>query len=401
MSMELLAPAGNFEKLRYAVSYGADAVYAAYRSFGLRAAGDNFDEEGLKEAIAYCHARGKKIYITVNIYPTSEDLKVLPAFFEMLETLGPDGMIIADLGVMALAKRYAPHIPIHISTQANVTNGEAAAVWAELGASRLVLAREMSLAEIRALRERLPKEVELECFAHGAMCISYSGRCLLSAVMTGRSGNQGACAHPCRWHYALMEEKRQGEYFPIEEDGRGTYIMNSKDLCLIEHLKELEEAGVASLKIEGRMKSFYYAACVTRAYRKALDDLAAGKPFDPKLMNELRAVSHRDYTTGFLFGTPDATAQETEFGGYIRLTDVVAVATKEEGLFLQKNKFVLGETLEVLTPDAEPYKITIQEMQNDRGEPIESAPHAEMLVRMPLSLPPESILRRTKERENQ
>ncbi len=394
MSMELLAPAGNFEKLRYAIEYGADAVYAAYRAFGLRAAGDNFDEEGLKEAIEYCHTRGRKIYITVNIYPDSKDLAALPAFFEMLDALRPDGMIIADLGVMSLAKRHAPHLPIHVSTQANVTNAETAKVLAQLGATRIVLAREMPLSEIRALRAELPREVELECFVHGAMCISYSGRCLLSAAMTGRSGNRGACAHPCRWNYALMEERRPGEYFPIEEDGRGTYIMNSKDLCLIEYLRELEEAGVASLKIEGRMKSFYYAACVTRAYRRALDDLKAGKPFDPALKEELRAVSHRDYTTAFFLGAPGAEAQEPENGGYIRRTDVVAVTTEEKGLWLQKNKFSVGETLWVLSPEGAPYAVTIDEMYDETGAPIESAPHAEMKVRLPLELPPYSILRR-------
>ena len=392
--MELLAPAGNFEKLRYAVEYGADAVYAAYRSFGLRAAGENFDEKGLSEAIGYCRARGKKIYITVNIYPDSKDLAALPAFFEMLESLKPDGMIIADLGVMTLAKRYAPSVPIHISTQANVTNAETAKVLADLGARRIVLAREMPLEEIRALRADLPAEVELECFVHGAMCISYSGRCLLSAAMTGRSGNRGACAHPCRWNYALMEEKRPGAYYPIEEDGRGTYIMNSKDLCLIGHLKELEEAGIASLKIEGRMKSFYYAACVTRAYRRALDDLAEGKPFDPRLLDELRAVSHRDYTEGFFRGVPGADAQEPENGGYIRLTDVVAVSTGEEGLWIQKNKFSVGETLWVLSPKGDPYAVTVDELYDEQGVAIESAPHAEMKVRLPLALPPYSILRR-------
>ena len=266
------------EKLRYAIWYGADAVYAAYRSFGLRAASENFDEQGLKEAIAFCHARGKKIYITVNIFPGADDLKVLPSFFEMLEDLGPDGLIIADLGVMAMAKRYAPRLPIHISTQANVTNYEAAMVYHQLGASRIVLAREMPLADILDLRARLPKEVELECFAHGAMCVAYSGRCLLSAAMTARSGNRGACAQPCRWNYALMEQQRPGEYFPMEEDERGTYVFNSKDLCLIEYLKELEQAGIASLKIEGRMKSFYYVACVTQAYRGPLPTCGRASP---------------------------------------------------------------------------------------------------------------------------
>lgn len=382
------------EKLRYAVWYGADAVYAAYQSFGLRAAGGNFDEKGLAEAIAFCHARGVKLYVTVNIYPGGRDLDALPAFFAMLEGLKPDGMIIADLGVMAMAGRYAPSVPIHVSTQANVTNAEAALVYRDLGAKRIVLAREMPLTDIRELRQRVPEDVELEAFVHGAMCIAYSGRCLLSAAMTARSGNLGACAQPCRWNYAVTEEKRPGEYFPIEEDGRGTYLFNSKDLCLIEYLKELQEAGIASLKIEGRMKSFYYAACVTRAYRRALDDLEAGRPFDPALLEELRAVSHRDYCTGFFFGDPAAGGQNPDNGGYIRKTDVVAVASEEAGWIIQKNKFIRGETLWVLSPDREPYPITVDTMEDAEGQPIEAAPHAEMRVRLGLDLPPHSIIRR-------
>ena len=382
------------EKLRYAVAYGADAVYAAYRSFGLRAASENFDEQELKEAIDYCHARGKKIYITANIYPTHADLLQLPAYFEMLESLKPDGLIIADLGVMAMAKRYAPSLPIHISTQANVTNYEAARTYHELGASRIVLAREMPLADIRSLREKLPAEVELECFAHGAMCIAYSGRCLLSAVLTGRSGNQGACTQPCRWSYDLVERTRPDQQFPLEEDERGTYLFNSKDLCLIEYLRELEEAGIASLKIEGRMKSFYYAACVSRAYRRALDDLAAGKPFDPALLEELKGVSHRDYTTGFLFHPVGAESQNFEDGGYIRQTDVVAVAGDRSGWVIQKNKFSVGETLTVLAPDREPYAIQIDAMTDEEGNSIESAPHAEMAVHLGMDLPAHAIIRR-------
>ena len=396
--MELLAPAGNMEKLRYAVWYGADAVYCAYRSFGLRAASENFDQNELKEAISFCHDHNVKLYVTVNIYPTQKDLEQLPAFFTMLADLKPDGMIIADLGVMSLAKRYAPAIPIHISTQANVTNAETAMVLRELGAKRIVLAREMPLADIIDLRQKLPADVELEAFAHGAMCVAYSGRCLLSAAMTARSGNQGACAQPCRWNYALMEEKRPGSYYPIEEDERGTYVFNSKDLCLIEYLKELEDAGIASLKIEGRMKSFYYAACVTRAYRRALDDLQAGKPFDPALLEELRAVSHRDYCTGFLFGDPGAEAQNPENGGYLRYTDVVAIADEEPGWVIQKNKFTLGETLWVLSPSGEPYPITVETMTDAEGQPIEAAPHAEMRVFLGQNLAPHSIIRR--ERRN-
>ena len=392
--MELLAPAGNMEKLRYAVWYGADAVYCAYRSFGLRAAGENFDFEELREAVAFCHAHGVKLYVTVNIYPTQKDLAELPAFFTTLAEIKPDAMIIADLGVMALAKRYAPQIPIHVSTQANVTNAETALVLRELGATRIVLAREMPLEDIAALRSSLPADVELEAFAHGAMCVAYSGRCLLSAAMTARSGNLGACAQPCRWNYALMEEKRPGEYFPIEEDDRGTYVFNSKDLCLIEHLKELEQAGVASLKIEGRMKSFYYAACVTQAYRRALNDLQAGKPYDPSLMEELRAVSHRDYCTGFLFGAPGAAAQNPDNGGYLRYTDVVAVAAEEPGWVIQKNKFIRGETLWVLAPDRAPYSVTVETMEDETGAPIDAAPHAEMRVFLGLEFAPHSIIRR-------
>lgn len=391
--MELLAPAGNMEKLRYAVWYGADAVYAAYREFGLRAASENFDEKELQEAIDFCHQHGKKLYVPCNIYPGSADLQALPGYFEMLSALKPDGLIIADLGVMALAKRYAPGIPIHISTQANITNYEAAKVYADLGASRIVLAREMPLADIIDLRQNLPPEIELEAFAHGAMCVAYSGRCLMSAVMTGRSGNRGACAQPCRWEYALMESQRPGEYFPIEEDGRGTYLFNSKDLCLMPYLKELEAAGVSSLKIEGRMKSFYYVACITQAYRRALDDLAAGKPYDPRLMEELRAVSHRDYTTGFLFG-PSTEMQNPADGGYIRNTDVVAVAGDRPGWVIQKNKFLLGETLKVLAPGMEPHDVTVEAMTDADGNPIDAAPRAEMKVYLGIDLPEHAILRR-------
>lgn len=397
MTMELLAPAGNLEKLKYAIWYGADAVYCAYRAFSLRAAGGNFDEAQLQEAIAFCKAHGKKLYLAVNIYPTEEDLAALPAFLEWVEQLKPDGMIIADLGILRLAKRYAPSVPIHISTQANITNYEAAMAYHELGASRLVLARETTLEQIRAIGQKIPSSLELECFVHGAMCISYSGRCLLSAAMTGRSANRGACAHPCRWSYSLMEEQRPGEYFPIEEDERGTYLMNSKDLCLMPYLKELSEAGVKSLKIEGRMKSFYYAACTTRAYRLALDDLAAGKPFDPALLEELKAVSHRDYTTGFFFGAPEEAALNPFDSGYRRSTDVVAVADDQQGWLIQKNKFIAGEPLWVLSPGRAPEPITFSAMRDEAGNPIDAAPHAQMRVQIEQSLPAHSIIRREHE----
>lgn len=399
MSMELLAPAGNMEKLRYAVWYGADAVYAAYRSFGLRAASENFDREQLEQAIGFCHGSGVKIYITVNIFPDQRDLEQLPEFFQMMAALKPDGLIIADLGVLALARRYAPELPIHISTQANVTNYEAAMVLRELGAKRIVLAREMSLADIAALRRKLPADVELEVFSHGAMCVAYSGRCLLSAALTGRSGNRGACAQPCRWNYALAEETRPGQYFPIEEDGRGTYLFNSRDLCLMPYLKELQEAGVASLKIEGRMKSFYYVACVTQAYRRALDDLAAGRPFDPALMDEVRAVSHRDYCTGFLLGDPGPEGQNPLNGGYLRYTDVVAVDAGRPGWVIQKNKFSAGETLWVVAPAQKPRPVRVERLWDEGGLPLESASHAEMPVRLEIELPPHAILRRERREE--
>lgn len=397
MSMELLAPAGNLEKLKYAVWYGADAVYCAYRSFSLRAAGGNFNEEQLQEAVAFCRAHDKKIYLAVNIYPTEEELSALPAFLEWVESLHPDGMIIADLGVLRLAKRYAPSIPIHISTQANITNYEAAMAYHELGASRLVLAREVTLEQIRAIGAKIPDSLELECFVHGAMCISYSGRCLLSAAMTGRSANRGACAHPCRWSYSLMEEQRPGEYFPIEEDERGTYVMNSKDLCLMPYLKELSEAGVKSLKIEGRMKSFYYAACTARAYRLALDALARGEAFDPALVEELKAVSHRDYTTGFFFGAPEGAGLNPFDSGYRRSTDVVAVADDQPGWLIQKNKFSVGELLWILSPGEAPRPIVFSSMRDETGALIESAPHAQMRVKIEEQLPPHSIIRREHE----
>ena len=397
MSMELLAPAGNFEKLKYAVWFGADAVYCAYQSFSLRAAGGNFNQEQLHQALAFCKSHGKKLYLAVNIYPEEEELSALPAFLEWVEELKPDGMIIADLGVLRLAKRYAPSIPIHISTQANVTNYEAAMAYHELGASRLVLARETTLEQIRAIGKKIPPSLELECFVHGAMCISYSGRCLLSAAMTGRSANRGACAHPCRWSYALMEEQRPGEYFPIEEDARGTYVMNSKDLCLMPYLKELEEAGVKSLKIEGRMKSFYYAACTARAYRLALDALAEGKPFDPAWVEELKAVSHRDYTTGFFLGKPEEAAINPLDSGYRRTTDVVAVAEERPGWLIQKNKFTVGEPLWVLAPGQAPFPITFNAMKDEAGAEIDSAPHAQMRVQIKEILPPHSIIRREHE----
>ena len=299
---ELLAPAGDMEKLRFAIAYGADAVYLAGQKFGMRAAAANFDDEALRVGITYAHERGVKCYITVNIMPSERDLHALPAYLELLQDVGADALIGADVGVILLAQKYAPRVPLHISTQTSILNHEAANFWADLGAERIVLARELSLEEIAEIRANTPKTLEIEAFVHGAMCISYSGRCLISQYMTGRDANRGACAQPCRWNYALMEEKRPGEFFPVEEDARGTYLYNSKDLCMIGHIPELVRAGVDSLKIEGRNKTAYYAACVTGAYRTALDAYAAdpaGFELPQFCLAEVNKVSHRDYYTGF------------------------------------------------------------------------------------------------------
>ncbi len=380
---ELLSPAGDLEKLKAAVAYGADAVYAGGRQYGLRQASRNFSAEELKEACDYVHRHGKRLFLTLNATPYSRELDGLAAFVMEADGAGVDAFIVADLGVMSLAQKHAPRVPIHMSTQTGVVNRETARKLTELGAKRLVLARELPLDDIADIKASLPKGAEVEVFVHGAMCVSYSGRCLLSNYMANRDSNQGACAQPCRWKYALMEEKRPGEYFPVYEDG-GTYLLNSKDLCLIEHLDKLKQAGVDSLKIEGRVKTEFYVATITRAYRKALDDLTAGKPFDPALLEEVCKVSHRDYYTGFLLG--DRTdGQIYSDNTYIRDYEMSAIVkdVKDGRLYLRtKNPFSVGDDVEILSPEGV-FPLTVTEIRSPDGELVPKARHPEQVVSVP------------------
>ena len=366
--------------LKAALSFGADAVFLAGKSFGMRSSPRNFDADELKKACAMAHAKGKKIHLTCNILPRNNELRTLPAFLIMAQDSGVDALIIADLGVFEAAKRYAPRVARHISTQAGVTNYAAANVLYNMGASRVVMAREIPLDEIAELRAKTPKELEIECFVHGAMCVSFSGRCLISSYMTGRDANHGDCAQPCRWKYQLFEETRDGQYFPVEETGRGTFLYNSRDLCMIEHIPELIKAGVSSFKIEGRAKSSYYTAVTTNAYRKAVDQYwEDGDPFElhPWIREELEKISHREYNTGFYFGSEPG--QVTGDGGYIRHYDNVAVCECSvdgyTSVISQRNKFWVGDTLDVLPPSGIPFEITCISLTNEAGESVDSAPH--------------------------
>lgn len=399
-SVELLAPAGDMERLVMALTYGADAVYLAGTRFGMRAAAGNFSAEGLAQAVALCRQHQAKVYVTCNTIMRDADIRALPPFLELLEHLGADAVIIADLGVLALAKKYAPSLSIHISTQAGVMNAESAAVCYDLGASRVVLAREMTLPDIAALREKVPKALELEAFVHGSMCVSFSGRCLLSNYLIGRDANNGECAQPCRWKYHLVEEKRLNQPMEIVEDG-GTFIMNSRDLCMIEHLPALMDAGICSLKIEGRMKSAYYAAVVTNAYRHALDAAKIGAPLPDVWRNEVNKVSHRAYSTGFYFDE-NGPGQHYADAMYTSDCDVAAVVEScdDEGnaVLTQRNKFYRGDVLELLTPDSEPVSFTASVINNSEGSEIESTPHPMMELRMklPMHAPKYSLLRKMK-----
>ena len=394
---ELLAPAGDMERLRMAVLYGADAVYLAGTSFGMRSFAGNFSPEELPEAVAFAHAHGVRVHVTVNTMPRGDELPALPAHLRLLNDSGVDALILADLGVFRMAQREAPNCELHISTQVSIANAACAAAWHELGAKRVVLARELSLEEIRVIRRDTPPELELETFAHGAMCVSYSGRCLLSNYMTGRDSNRGACAQPCRYQYALMEEKRPGEYFPVFEDEKGTYIMNSRDMCMIDHLAELAEAGVDCIKVEGRAKSAYYAAIITGAYRHALDAVAAGEPVDPVWRDEVEHVSHRRYSTGFFFGQP---GQYTESSRYIRDWQVCAIVTDctPDGLatLSLRNKFAAGDEVEIVVPDTRPFSVTVPVMQDADGLPLREPRTPQMVFRMqlPRPVPAMSIVRR-------
>ena len=379
-----------------AVLYGADAVYLAGTTFGMRSFAGNFTPEELPQAVAFAHSHGVRVHVTVNTMPRNGDVARLPAYLEQLQAAGVDALIVADLGAFTLAGKYAPRCERHISTQASIVNYVSANAWYDLGAKRVILARELSLREIREIREKTPSDLELEAFVHGAMCVSYSGRCLLSNYMTGRDANRGACAQPCRYQYYLMEEKRPGEYFPVFEDEQGTYIMNSRDMCMIDHVGELMDAGLSSLKIEGRAKSAYYAAVVTGAYRHVIDDVAAGRPVDPVWRDEVEHVSHRHYATGFYFGQP---GQYTENARYIRQWQVVALVTDcdESGMatLSLRNKFSAGDELELVGPDTRPFAFTVPEMEDMEGNPLREPRNPQMVFRMrlPRPVPPMSILR--------
>ena len=395
--LELLSPAGNMERLKMAVLYGADAVYFAGTSFGMRSFAGNFSPEELPAAVKFAHDHGVKCHVTVNTMPRNEEVDQLPQYLEQLDDAGVDALIVADLGAFTLAGKYAPHCQRHISTQQSVANYACAQAWYDLGATRVVLARELSLPEIIRIREKVSPELEIETFGHGAMCVSYSGRCLLSNYMTGRDANRGACAQPCRYQYALMEEKRLGEYFPVFEDKKGTYILNSRDMCMIDHLKELMDAGVDCIKIEGRAKSAYYAAIVTGAYRHCIDDVAAGCPVDPVWREEVEHVSHRIYSTGFYFGEP---GQYVENSRYIRQWQICAKVEScdENGLARcsLNNKFRKGDALEVVGPDLRPFPITAQGMFDEEGNPLEEPKKPQMIfsIQLPKVVPAHSLIRR-------
>ena len=396
--IELLSPAGDMERLKMAVLYGADAVYLAGTDFGMRAFAGNFTPDELPQAVKFAHDHGVKAHVTVNIMPRNDEVKDLPAYLEQLDDAGVDALILADLGAFTLAGKYAPHCQRHISTQQSIANYECAQAWFDLGASRVVLARELNLDEIREIRRKVDPKLEIETFGHGAMCVSYSGRCLLSNYMTGRDSNRGACAQPCRYSYALVEEKRPGEYFPVYEDEKGTYILNSRDMCMIDHLDDLMDAGVDCIKIEGRAKSAYYAAIVTGAYRHCINDIAAGRQIDPVWRDEVEHVSHRIYSTGFYYGQP---GQYVENSRYIRQWQIVAKVEScdENGMAVcsLNNKFRVGDELEVVGPDLRPFPITAQGLADLEGNTIDEArtPQMKFTMQLPRQVPAHSLIRRS------
>lgn len=387
---ELLAPAGNLEKLKFAVIYGADAIYLGGKNFGLRAFAGNFELEEIKEGVKYCHQHRVKVYVTVNIFPHNNDLVGLPEYLEELQKAGVDALICADPGVIKIAKETVPFMPLHLSTQANTVNWADAQFWYEQGIERIVLARELGLGEIKEIKKKVP--VEIETFIHGAMCISYSGRCLLSNYMADRDANRGECAQACRWNYNLVEEKRPGEYYPVIEDERGTYVFNSQDLCLLEKIHTLIDAGIDSFKVEGRMKSSYYVATVIRAYRKIIDSY-----FDPNKedfdfvfwRNELEKISHRPYTTGFYFGKPGDSAATLASSSYIRPYDFIGVVlsydpTTKIATIEQRNRFQIGEKIEFFGPRGNDFRQVIREIVDEGGQKIDAAPHPRQIVKIPV-----------------
>lgn len=402
---ELLAPAGDLEKLKMAVRYGADAVYIGGKDFGLRAAAGNFDLKQMTEGVEYAHQRGAKVFVTVNIFAHNRHIANLPSYLIGIDNIGVDAILVSDPGIFSIARQVRPNLPIHVSTQANNTNWASVQFWADHGADRIVLARELSLAEISEIKEKV--SIDLETFVHGAMCMSYSGRCLMSSFMTGRSANLGECAQPCRWKYALAEETRPGQYFPIEEDEHGSYVFNSMDLCMIEYIPDLVNAGIDSFKIEGRMKSVHYVATVVSVYRKAIDSYFAnpeGWKMDPEWITEIKKVSHREYTTGFFFGRENFKGENTETSAYNREYDFVGVVREylpEKGIAVveQRNKFSVGERLEISGPETPSFEHIVDYMEDVEGNSIESAPHPQQTVVIPVGRIVQSMdmLRRAKD----
>ena len=384
---ELLCPAGDMERLEMALHYGADAVYLAGERFGMRAAAGNFSSDALRCAVRLAHEAGAKVHVTCNTLPRDEELQTLPAFLELLDDIGADAVIAADFGVMGMVKRYAPHVSLHVSTQFGVVNSATACALHDFGADRVVLARELHLDEIAAIRANTPRELELEAFIHGAMCVSFSGRCLLSNYMTGRDANRGQCAQPCRWEYGLVERKRPGEIFQIVEDN-GTFIMNSRDMCMIEHLPELLDAGIASLKIEGRMKSAYYVGAVTNAYRHALNEVMSGKMVAQTWIRETQQISHRPYSTGFYFGEPGQYTAESAYYSGAEICAIVTGNDQGRAVLSQRNKFSNGDLLELVTRDREPFSFVAADLRDEDGTQIESVPHP--MQRFTMSLPIEA-----------
>lgn len=387
--LELLSPAGDLTRLKAAVDFGADAVYLAGEEFGMRTAAANFTRDDLKMAVEYAHKNNVKVHITCNTVPHNAEMERMPQYLEYLNSIGVDAIIASDIGTMELVKTYAPKVDLHVSVQSGIVNYHSANAFYNLGAKRVVLARELSLDEIAEIRAKTNPELELEAFAHGAMCVSFSARCLLSSYMTGRDANRGDCAQPCRWSYALMEEKRPGQYFPVEETKQGTYILNANDLCMAHHLNKMVAAGVNSFKLEGRAKSHYYTAAVTNAYRIALDSIDLDNLHNwvlPKeAEEELSKISHRVYSTGFYFGTPE-NSQTYENAGYVRDYAVAAIVTGyEDGCIVceMKNKFAVGAEIDCLEPRSMPFSFTVETMYNEKGESIEVAPHPTMIVKIP------------------
>ena len=404
--IELLAPAGDLEKLKIAIDYGADAVYFGGEMFGLRAGAKNFSIDEIKEGVEYAHQRSKKVHMTINIFAHNEDIQELEQYLELIKNIPIDAFIVSDPGIIMMIKEVVPNAEIHLSTQANMTNYKTAEFWHKQGVKRIVLARELTFDEIRELRGRLPETLELESFVQGAMCISYSGRCLLSNFMIERDANRGECAHPCRWKYRLVEEQRPGEYFPIEEDERGTYILNSRDLCMIEHIPDLIQAGLSSAKIEGRMKSIFYVATIVGAYRRAIDAYYADPEdyvLNPEWLKELKKVSHREFTTGFYYNKPTNKDQNYQTSAYTREYSFVGLVKsydEKTGIAVveQRNKMNLGDEIEVFGPNTDYFTQKIEILLDEENQPLESAPHPQQIVkiRMLQSVSEKFMLRKQK-----